>query len=163
MMKKKEELEWRQLSNSFPINIPIYAIGTIGWTQSTTAARIGFSTNIPQYINTPLSTTDPNGLHARIYMGGSSEGNMRFYYFLNGTYSHSEWKTYSQASFEQKSITLGDGSVVNNVWVYENADINKISSYDVEGQQNGAQPVYFCLYQAYATTNRMYVLVPKDM
>lgn len=160
------EYEWVQLSKSFRGDIPIYAIGTIGFTQYSGQPRIGFMSK--PYNGVCVDSTvpgnhddDPNGYHVRIYISGVYSNDLSFYYF-NPTYSSSGWKTFSQASFEKKSITLANGTVVNNVWVYENANINKISPYDIEGIQNNASPVYFNYYRLDASVERMYVLIEKE-
>lgn len=165
MMFNKSERVWVQLTKTFRGDIPIYAIATVGFTQSSSLARIGFTSKpyngVTDGATTPGSDgTNPDGYHMRIYIGGSNEDNLAFYYF-NPTYNSSGWKTYSQASFEKKNITLANGTVVSNVWVYENANINKISPYDIEGIQNNASPVYFNYYQKIATVTNMYVLIDK--
>ena len=142
---------WRAQYN----HIPIYALAATYITQRTWTCRINVGVE-------PLEDAGDSELSAllvgrRFWLTGDHTNRVEFL-TPDNLYS-TGWLSYDKASWESnQSITLYDGNVVNDVYLYYSNDPNKISPLDKEG----ACVVYLNFYQAKAHLDNYYAQIKQS-
>lgn len=140
-------------------DIPIYAVGAASTISNinNNSCRGGLS-SIPN----PYFVNTESHLPARIWFAGlttyNKYGTLLAYKADNGSYT-TDYLSYDTSGWEaNKNITLYDGRSVNDIYLYYNNDVNKISSKDLAG----AGVVYFYIYQVYFPASQYYAQIKQS-